>query len=458
MNDLSTLSISELISANNIVKLEAILKTMRGFEIAEVLADKSEEEQEVIFRLLPPELAVDTFDYLSFLLQVRLLKSLSPIQAANLLAQMPPDDRTTFLQELPSNVIDDYVKLLPTEERILTLTLLGYPEDSVGRLMTTDYIAVMSDWTAEQVLDHIRDYGHDSETIDVIYVVNNKDILLDDIRLKEFLFVPKDYKVSQIGNGKFIALSVLDKSQRAINIFKQYDRVALPVVDEKGALLGIVTIDDILRLASEKNTAAVQQIGGTEALDEPYMETPFFVLMKKRIHWLVLLFVGEMFTATAMGYFEDEISKAVVLALFLPLIISSGGNAGSQSTTLIIRAMALGEVKLKNWWNIMKWEILSGIFLGSVLGLIGFFRVTIWSLFSDIYGVHSFLVALTIFLSLIGVVLWGSLTGAMLPFILRRCGADPASASAPLVATLVDVTGIIIYFNVAMFVLKGSLL
>jgi magnesium transporter len=245
---------------------------------------------------------------------------------------------------------------------------------------------------------------------------------------------------------------------KLINVFKQYDRTALPVVDEEGILKDIVTIDDILRVASEINTENMQKVGGTKALDEPYMEIPFFKLMYKRAHWLVLLFIGEMFTATAMGYFEAEIEKAVVLALFLPLIISSGGNAGSQSTTLIIRAMALGEVKLSDWWRIMKRELLSGLFLGSVLGLIGFARVSIWSAVSSIYGIHWLLVALTIFLALIGVVLWGSLTGSMLPFVLRSVGFDPATASAPLVATLVDVTGIVIYFLIAMWILKGSLL
>lgn len=450
--------IDQLARDQDIEKLQAILKKMSGFEIANYLSNKTEEEKEFVFKSLPLEISIETFDYLPFKSQIKVLQSLSSSQAANLLAGMPPDDRTSFLEELPQEVVDDYIKLLSPSEKFLSQTLLGYPEDSVGRLMTTDYVAVKMDWSAEQVLDHIRNYGHDSETINVIYVVDDNDKLLDDIKIKDFLFVPKDYKVSQIGNKKFIALSVLDKSQNAINIFKQYDRVALPVVDELGCMLGIVTIDDILRLASEKNTANVQQIGGTEALDAPYLETPFFELMKKRARWLVLLFIGEMFTATAMGFFEWEISKAVVLALFLPLIISSGGNAGSQSTTLIIRAMALGEVKLKDWWRIMKREIYSGLFLGGVLGMIGFLRVTIWSSFSTIYGEHWILIAFTIAVALVGVVLWGSFTGSMLPFLLRKFGADPATASAPLVATIVDVTGIIIYFLTASQILKGTLL
>ena len=452
------LSINLLIRERNTKELKDLLTTLSAFEIADLLANKSFEDQVFIFSLLRPTLAVETLDYLSTKTQKKILHSLSPTQVATLLTEMPPDDRTALLQELPRAVVDEYLKLLPNQERNVAITLLGYPEDSVGRLMTTDYIAVKMDWTIDQVLDHIRAYGHDSETINIIYVIDDNHVLLDDIKIKDFLFVPRDFRVRQIADNKVISLSILDKPEKAINIFKKSDRVALPVVDDEGVLKGIVTIDDILRVSSKINTKNMQRVGGTEALDEPYMDTPFMDLMKKRARWLVLLFVGEMFTATAMGYFEVEISKAVVLALFLPLIISSGGNAGSQSSTLIIRAMALQEVKLKDWWRIMEREIFSGIFLGCVLGLIGFARVSIWSAFTTIYGAHWFLVAVTIGIALIGVVLWGSVSGSMLPFILRRAGFDPAVASAPLVATIVDVTGIVIYFMIAMVILKGTLL
>ncbi|MFI5344016.1 MAG: magnesium transporter [Chlamydiales bacterium] len=458
MNALTTPPINAAIKKKDVKSLDKILTTLSGFEIADLIANKTEEEKLLIFSVLSPKHAAETFDYLSLKTQKHILHSSTPELVANMLTEMPPDDRTALFEELPRLVADVYIKLLPNGERRLAIALLGYPEDSVGRLMTTDYIAVKPDWSVEQVLDYIRAYGHDSETISVIYIIDDKGALIDDVRIREFLFVSKDDKVNQITDKKFVALSVLDSAEKAINVFKQYDRTALPAIDEEGILKGIVTIDDILRIASEINTDKMQKVGGTEALDEPYMEIPFLKLMHKRAHWLVLLFIGEMFTATAMGFFEAEIEKAVVLALFLPLIISSGGNAGSQSSTLIIRAMALGEVKLSDWWRIMKKEILSGLFLGSVLGLIGFARVTIWSAVSSIYGVHWLLVALTISLSLIGVVLWGSLTGSMLPFMLRSVGFDPATASAPLVATLVDVTGIVIYFLMAMWILKGSLL
>lgn len=434
------------------------LNSLTAFEIADMISEKAEEGQIHLFSLLSPQLAARTFDYLPVRIQKNILNSLPSQHLAQMLTNMPPDDRTALLEELPQNTVEVYLKLLSPEDRNTALTLLGYPEDSVGRLMTTDYIVVKMDWTIQQVLDHIREYGHDSETINVLYIVDDKNVLLDDIKIKEFLFVPTSYKVEQIADRKFIALSVLDNADTAIEVFKTYDRVALPVVDQNTVLKGIVTIDDVFRYASEKNTETVQHIGGTEPLEAPYLDTPFFELMEKRAKWLVLLFVGELFTASAMGFFEDEIAKAVVLALFLPLIISSGGNVGSQSTTLIIRAMALEEVQLNDWWRIFRREILSGLFLGLILGTIGFARIVLWSSFSNIYGTHWFLIALTLFFSLIGVVLWGSLTGAMLPFILRRVGFDPATASAPLVATLVDVTGIILYFVIAMIILKGTLL
>lgn len=438
--------------------LASRLNTRSGIEIADEIALLKTDAQAKIFSVLSPNVAAETFDYLSSKNKNELLEALPVKSIAILLEAMPADDRTQLLQSLPHKLVDQYIKLLPETDRKSTLKLLGYPEDCVGHYMTTDYIAVKMNWTVEKVLEYIRKYGHDSETINVILVIDDQGHLVDDIKIKDLLFVPKTNKVSQITDGRFTALYANDKAEQAINIFREHDRIALPVIDEHNTLLGIVTIDDILRLASEETTEDMQKVGGTEALEEPYMDTPFLELMKKRARWLVILFVGELFTATAMSYFEAEIAKAVVLALFLPLIISSGGNAGSQSSTLIIRAMALGEVKLADWWRIMNREIYSGLFLGTVLGIIGFFRVALWGAATTQYGEHWVLLAFTICFSLIGVVLWGSLSGSMLPLILRRLGADPATSSAPLVATLVDVTGISIYFGIALVILRNSLL
>lgn len=438
--------------------IAARINLRSGQEAALELTAKPLDVQRKIFMLLTPTVALEAFDYLSPKLQKPLLESLPASFIAQLLEAMPPDDRTNLLKSLPHKTVDEYIKLLPDEDRKLTMTLLGYPEETVGHFMTTDYIAVKMSWTVEKVLEHIRQYGHDSETINVLFVVDDAGRLVDDVRIRELLFVPKTCKVSQVTDGRFIALYANDTAEDAINIFKEHDRVALPVVDREGKLLGIVTIDDILRLAAQETTEDIQKMGGSDALEEPYMDTPFIDLMKKRAKWLVILFIGELFTATAMSFFEKEIAKAVVLALFLPLIISSGGNAGSQSSTLIIRALALGEVGIKDWYRVMRREIFSGLFLGFILGAIGFLRVSLWGATTTLYGEHWLLIAFTIFLALIGVVLWGTLAGSMLPLILRRLKQDPATSSAPLVATLVDVTGITIYFGIAMWVLKNTLL
>lgn len=438
--------------------LEESLLKQTPSDLADVIQTKSEEEQKYIFSILPEDIAVQTFEYLSFPSQKRVLSFLSTEKSAYLLNHIAPDDRTAFLEELPSSVVNQLIKLLSPDERLLTLKLLGYPEDSVGRLMTPDYIAIKKDWTIQHVLNYVREHGHDSETINVIYVVDDRGVLLDDLRIREFLFAPLNAKVSDLMDFNFIALSAYDNEVNAISIFRKYNRSALPVVDKENVLIGIVTFDDILELVKEEDTKDIQKIGGMEALEEPYMQTSFFDLMRKRVGWLVILFIGEMLTASAMGYFQNEIARAVVLALFLPLIISSGGNSGSQASTLIIRAMALGEVKLRDWWKVIYREFLSGLFLGTVLGVIGFLRVSLWSAFTNLYGPHWFLIAVTVCFSLIGVVLWGTLSGAMLPFILRRAGLDPATSSAPFVATIVDVTGVVIYFSIALVILHGSLL
>ena len=377
---------------------------------------------------------------------------------AFLIDELPADDRTAFLEELPSEVVKELIRLLNPEERKITLSLLGYPEGSVGRLMTPDYIAVQVDWTMEKVLDHIRKEGKYSETIDVIYVVNDKGEFVDDLRIREILLSDPHKRVEEMIDRRYITLNVHDAQEMANQIFKMNNRVALPVIDDKQILLGIVTIDDVLWVANEEFSEDMQKIGGTEALNEPYLEIPIMKLFKKRVVWLIVLFLGEMLTASAMGYFEDEIAKAVVLALFVPLIISSGGNSGSQASTLIIQAMAVGEITLTDWWRVLKREIVSGLLLGAILGTIGFFRVIVWNSIFHTYGGHSLVVGLTVGFSLIGVVLWGTVTGSMLPIFLKRLGADPATSSAPFVATLVDVTGLLIYFSLAFLFMKGILL
>jgi magnesium transporter len=456
--DLNKSEVHQIIEEGRYEELSSALDDWLSPEVVDLINRVEESEQAIVLNALSPRILIKTFKVLDPGTQKRIIRDLPHQEAAKILNEIQPDDRTEFLSELHGEIVNALLKLLSEEERKVTLSLLGYPEHSVGRMMTPDYVAVKKDWTVQKALDYIREHGQDKETINVIYVVDDHGTLIDDVRIREFLFVATDKKVSDIMDGRFTYLEVKDDEEKAISVFRKNNRVALPVIDTQGILLGIVTIDDILRLAEKEETEDIQKIGGVEVLDEPYMDIPFLKLMKKRSGWLIILFLGEMLTATAMGYFEDEIAKAVVLALFVPLIISSGGNSGSQASTLIIRAMALGEVTLKDWWRVMKREIFSGLFLGSVLGIIGFMRVATWTLFTNIYGPHWLLVGLVVGFSLIGVVLWGTLSGSMLPLILRKCGADPAVSSAPFVATLVDVTGLVIYFTVAMTIMRGTIL
>jgi len=427
-------------------------------DVVDLVYEFSDYESQIIANMSVNR-AASVFKLLEFPTQKRIIQTLPPNTIASLLNELPADDRTDFLEELPSNVLRELIKLLDPEERKITLSLLGYPENSIGRLMTPDYVYVYPGNTIEEVFATIRKYGKDSETINVIYVINEKGELLDDIRIRDFILNPPDRKVSELMDNRVMSLNAYDDQETASEVFKMNNRVALPVVSNSNKLLGIVTIDDILWVASEEFSEDMQKMGGTEALNEPYLEMPIFRLFKKRITWLVVLFLGEMLTATAMKFFEAEIAKAVVLVLFVPLIISSGGNSGSQASTLIIQAMAVGEITLKDWWKVMRREIISGLLLGTVLGLIGFFRIALWhSVAPSIYGEHWMALGFTVGITLLGVVLWGTLSGSMLPMMLKRLGADPAVSSAPFVATLVDVTGLVIYFTVAFMLLRGTLL
>src|SRR5882762_4968004 len=353
-----------MIEARNFAALREVFREWPPADVAEVILDLPEDEQVIIFRVLPHDLAADVFEYLDFDAQQTLLRAMAHEQVVAILNEMAPDDRTALLEELPSAAARQLIRSLTPEERRVATALLGYPEDSVGRLMTPDFIAVREDWTVQQVLDYIREHGQDSETLNVIYVVDDRGKLIDDIRMREFLLKPLDAKVGDIRDKTFVALKVNDLQETALNLFRKYDRSAMPVVDSNDVLVGIVTIDDMLDVAEEEATEDIQKFGGVEALDEPYMRISLWRMVRKRAGWLVILFLGEMLTATAMANYQDEIAKAVVLALFLPLIISSGGNSGSQASTLIIRAMALGEVTLRDWWRVMRREILAGLVLG----------------------------------------------------------------------------------------------
>ncbi len=451
-------AIRELIEAGEDDTLREVVNRWLPADLAELVDALKSAERAHVLRLAESKLAAETFAYLDFETQKSVLAAFTEDESKLVLNEMAPDDRTALLAALPAQHADRLIGLLDPEERTIARALLDYPEESIGRLMTPDYLVIRPDWTTRRVLDHIRKHGRDSETFNVIYVVDERNKLVDDLRLREILLAPENARASELLDGKCTSLCVSDDRKKAVEVFGRYDRTVLPVVDDHGRLAGIVTLDDVLDIAEEEATRDLQKFGGLEALDEPYMSTSLASMIRKRATWLVILFVGEMFTATAMGYFEDEIATAVVLALFIPLIISSGGNSGSQAATLIIRALALGEVGLRDWWRVMRREIIAGLLLGAILGLIGFTRIAAWNAVSHIYGPHWFLVGLTVAFALVGVVVWGTLTGSMLPLLLSRMGFDPATSSAPFVATLVDVTGLVIYFSVARLILHGTIL
>lgn len=439
------LQIRELLDDQNISDVAALVEEYPDHE-SRIIANMSTHRAASVFKIL--DLAV----------QKRIIRDLPPNTTAALLNELPADDRTDFLEELPSNAVRELIKLLDPEERKITLSLLGYPENSIGRLMTPDYVYVYPWNTIEEVFATIRKFGKDSETINVIYVINEKGELLDDIRIREFILNPPDRKVAELMDDRFVALRPEDDQEMASEVFKMNNRVALPVVSRSNKLLGIVTIDDMLWVASEEFSEDMQKMGGTAALEEPYLDVPVFRLYKKRIIWLLILFLGETLTIAAMSSFQKTLEQVLVLSTFIPLIISSGGNSGSQAATLIIQALALGEITVRDWWRIARREVISGWLMGITLGLIGMGIILAGHHFLGLFGEHYIRIGLAIGLAVIGVVMWGTIMGSMLPLLLKKLGADPATSSTPFIATLVDVTGLLIYFGTAFLLLKGVLL
>lgn len=450
---ISTQTLQRNIEERDLHAVRDLLVDVAPVEIAELFAGLSDEERVLIFRILPRKKAAEIFAELDVDVQKTLLSGLGDRHTARLLDEMAADDRTALLEEIPAEAARQLLTLLSKDERDVALTLLGYPEGSVGRLMSPDYLTIHADWKVREVLDHIRANGQDSASLDTLYVVDAKGKLVDEISTRQILLASPDEEVASLMNFKFDSLDANADQEHAVELFRKYDRPTLPVVDSEGVLLGIVTVDDILDVQEEEVTEDIQKLGGSEALEDPYVKTPVLTLIRKRAHWLVLLFLGEMLTASAMASFEDEIQRAVVLALFVPLIISSGGNSGSQASTIIIRALAVGEIKLNDWVHVFRRELITGGVLGLLLGMIGFLRVIIWSQFSNIYGEHWMALAFTVLFSLTGVVALGSLAGAMLPFVLKSFKLDPATSSAPFVATIVDVAGLVLYFSIAVIIM-----
>jgi len=439
--------------------MEKFMFNQHPADIADHLEALDQKSRNIAFYMLSNDQKVEVFSYFEPDIQQEIVRSLTDKDLAEVLNNLEPDDRTELFENFPDELIKHSINLLNDEERAIALNLIGYKEDSIARLMTPLYVQVKEHYTVKQVFTHIKKYGKKAETLNYIFIVDDHNKLIDDLKIGELLLADEDAKVADLIDRNFVSLVTTTPIESAFEVFEKYDRSTIPIVTENGVLVGIVTFDDIFDRMKMRDTEDIQKFGGMEELDVSYTKTPILELIKKRAGWLVILFVGEMFTASAMSYYDDEIAKAVVLALFVPLIISSGGNSGSQAASLIIRAMALGEIKIKDWWYVLKKELASGLALGGILGLIGFTRILIWQKTGIYdYGEFWYFIALTVALSLIVIVLWGTLAGALVPFILRKIGFDPATASSPFVATLVDVSGLIIYFSIAAAILSGKLL
>lgn len=425
-------------------------------EVARLLQSFTNEEAINVFVALPDDLKVKTFSFFDHVIQLGIMEELPGPQRSNILNNLESNDRVSFFDSLDGVEVTEYLALLSDKNRLATYDLLGYPEQSVARLINTRFTTVRKEWTLGQAVEHIRRFYSDTPDANVIFVVDNNGKLVDDLPIRRLVLNDQNKKIEDIMDGFYVKLDIQDSIDDAIQKFKEYDRVAIPVTNSNNVVMGVVTIDDVIDEAEEKDTKDMQQFGGVESLDLPYVKTGFFTMIQKRAGWLIVLFIGELFTATAMAFFEMELSKAIVLQLFIPLIISSGGNSGSQAATLIIRAMALKELSYRDWWYVMRREVLSGLTLGAILGIIGFIRIAIWQYLGWYnYGTHFnwVMVGVTVSLSVIGIVLWGTLTGSMIPMILKRFRLDPATSSAPFVATLVDVTGLVIYFTIAAIML-----
>lgn len=428
-------------------------------ELYEAWPVLSVEERVEGFELLNRDDADDFFLQLSALDRAQLISQLPTRERQLWIRSLPPDDAADLIQEAPAEEWETLLGLLDASTRSEVKGLLDYAEDKAGGLMNTRYSRLKADMTVAEAISYLRrDARQRQNTTYYVYVVDSEERLLGVVSFRDLIVAAANKLVREVMNTEVVSAPE-DLDQEALSqLFMRHHLMMIPIVDAERRIKGVVSIDDIVDVLQEEATEDIHKIGGIEALDEPYLQVPLLRMIRKRAGWLAALFLGEMLTATAMGHFEDDISRAVVLALFVPLIISSGGNSGSQATTLVIRAMALGEVRVRDWWRVIRRELVTGLSLGLILACIGLARILLWESLFDSYGEHYFLVAVTVALSLIGVVLWGSIVGSLLPFILRALGFDPASASAPFVATLVDVTGLLIYFSVAAFILRGTLL
>ncbi len=453
--------IKQLIQEKNLNELKSLLSEIHPIDLAEGFHNFTPEQQLLMFKLLKSDRVVEVFEELEVQEQQYLIQHLEDQTLSPLLEGTPPDVTAKLFKKLPEKAFKKMEKLMKRERFEIVRHQLEFPANSAGARMQTNIIGINPELTSKSTLENLQRSTrvNKEDKLDPLYVTNIEGKLIGWLTLRTLISAPQDIKIRDIMSPvSLIKIPAKMDQEEAAKIFAKYNLISAPVIDEGNRLIGVLNVEDMIDVIQEEATEDIQRLGGVEALDEPYFQIHFFKMIKKRASWLCILFFGEMLTATAMGFFEQEIAKAVVLALFIPLIISSGGNSGSQAATLIVRALALKEIGLRDWWRVISKEFITGLALGLILGSIGFLRIYIWSQFTPLYGPHYILVACTVGITLVAIVLWGTLSGSVLPIILKRIGLDPAVASAPFVATLVDVTGLLIYFTVALSLLRGTLL
>jgi magnesium transporter len=451
--------IRELVREGAFSELRHALEGVHPADIADILTELGPDDAALAFRFLPRDDAGEVFGYLSQEFQEQLITTLGQEQAVRVVEGMSADDRARILDELPHEVAQRLVASLSPESRKITQAILGYPQRSVGRLMTPDYIRIRPEWTVQQALDHIRKYGQDAETINVVYVVDPTGVLIDDLRLRAILLADPSQTVESIMNRQFVTLKADEDRSEAVGAMARYDRTALPVVDSRGVLLGIVTHDDVADVAQLEATEDMQKMGGMEALEAPYIQTGHVEMYRKRGFWLSALFVGQSITIFVLGSFQDQIAKAAILTAFMPLVISCGGNSGSQAATLVTRALALGEVTSKDWLKIVTRELVTALMLAGTLALMAVMCVQFFTrILHHPESAFPNEVCVTVAGAVFALVIWGTVAGSLLPLVLKKMKVDPATASSPMVATLMDASGTLIYLGMAILVLSGTLL
>lgn len=451
--------ISQMIERKQWREVRDALSTLEPADVADIIDGiEPYEEAAVAFRLLPRDLAGNVFSYFPPEHQERMLQLLGDQRALQVIESLRTDDRVALLDELPVAIAHSMVRRLSPEQRRVTQAILGYDENSVGRLMTPDYVRLKPSWNVARAIDHIRRYGKDAETVHWVFVIDDSGKLIDDIHIRSLLLADPARSIESLMDHEYLTLQATDDREQAVRMMNKYDRTALPVIDSLGLLVGIVTVDDVADVAEEEATEDVHKLGGLEALDQPYMATRFGEMIQKRGIWLAGLFLMQLFTIGVMSSFDEHLDRAVVLAVFVPLIISSGGNTGTQAASLLVRAIALGEVSFSDWWRVASKELRTGLVLGSVLGILGVLTVLGLDATGLVTSGHAGPLAFTVGTAVVGIVIWGTLIGSLLPIMLQRLGLDPATSSSPLVATLMDISGLTIYFVLALVFLRGTLL